>query len=268
MTLLSNYAKNYGESDMLKVGNVFVTSSWDELGIRTRKMIDYRPQAIAEYRRYPATCGSATRGRTAIRMATAAPTTASPVRPRRIGSRSCRRCSRSFYDSLPPAADKWQHTGAYKLWIDFHRYFTFEFFRRVSDAATRRDGGRRIECYPFPIAFIMWPGMNCFMGLSCYWNARLNPIITVEQCWPDAPPMPLAYAQGDRLARQFHNLVMGWSWFFFGDEAQDMYDGEGDIERALARMMGHTADGIHHWLYSPLYRSRHPEAAPAAGVLA
>lgn len=52
---------------------------------------------------------------------------------------------------------------------------------------------------------------------------------------------------------------MGWSWFFFGDEAQDMYDGEGDIERALARMMGHTADGIHHWLYSPLYRSRHPK---------
>jgi hypothetical protein len=103
----------------------------------------------------------------------------------------------------------------------------------------------------------MWPGMDAFMGLSSYWNARLNPIITVEQCWPDAPPMPLAYAQGDHLVRKYHNVVMGWSWFLFGDEAGDMYDGPGDIERALARMMGHSADGIHHWLYSPLYRSRH-----------
>ena len=50
--LLTNYARNFGESDMLQVGDVFVTSSWDELGMRTRAMIDYRPQAIEEYRRY------------------------------------------------------------------------------------------------------------------------------------------------------------------------------------------------------------------------
>ena len=262
VTMLANFAKNYGESDMLKVGNVYVTSSWDEVGISTRKMIDYRPQAIEEYRRFLSdvwfgdagpdrdTNGD---GRTYNAFTGENLTDWSKVVPPNLQPR--------FYDNLPPSETKWQHTGATKLWIDFHRYFTFEFFRRTSDAATAR-GGRRIECYPFPIAWIIWPGMNAFHGLSSYWNARLNPIITAEQCWPDEPPMALTYAQGDHLVRKYRNLVMGWSWFFFGDEAGDMYDGPGDIERALARMMGHTADGIHHWLYSPLYRSRHLQQRP------
>ena len=35
-----------------------------------------------------------------------------------------------------------------------------------------------------------------------------------------------------------------------------MYSGPYDNGRALARMMGHRVDGIHHWLYSPIYRGR------------
>ena len=140
--------------------------------------------------------------------------------------------------------------------VDFHRYFTFEFFRRISTEASVKSG-IKIECYPFPHPFIVWPGMNCFLGIGSYWNARLCPIITNEQCWPDGPAMGVNYAVTDRLARKFRNVLMGWSWFYFADEAEDMYDGPGDIERALARLMGHRVDGIHHWLYSPQYRGRH-----------
>ena len=35
-----------------------------------------------------------------------------------------------------------------------------------------------------------------------------------------------------------------------------MYNGPHDMDRALARMIGHNVDGTHHWLYSPRYRGR------------
>ena len=68
--------------------------------------------------------------------------------------------------------------------------------------------------------------------------------------------MNLNYAITDRLAPRHKNAVMGWVWFYFGQEGWDMYNGPHDLDRALARMMGHVVDGTHHWLYSPRYRGR------------
>ena len=256
--VLSNFARNYGDLDMFQVGGTSITCSWDEVGMRSRNMFDYRPEAVAEYRRFlqdvwfqdgsPADDTNRD-GRTYNQFTGQHLTSWDQVQPPRL--------SRRFF-AEPTAGDvreKWDHPGVYKLWVDFHRYFTFEFFRRVNALASAR-AARPVECYPFPQAFITWPGMNCFFGLSTYWNCRLNPIVCVEQCWPDSPAMSFNYAQTDRLAHKFGNVVMGWSWFFFGKEGQGMYDGPYDNGRALARMMGRRVDGIHHWLYSPIYRGR------------
>ena len=257
VTALHNMAVHHGDLDLLNVGGYAVTSSWDEVGMRTRSTIDYRPEAVAEYHRFlkdvwfqDASPDEDTNGdgRTYNAFTGESATSWGQVVPPKLSPR--------FYRTPQPTDEKWQRPGAFKLWVDFHRYYTFEFFRRVNEAASKQ-AGRNIECYPFPQAFIVWPGMDAHWGMSVYWNARLNPIITVEQCWPESPAMALNYAQTDRLARKFANVVVGWSWFWFGDEARDMYDGPGDLERALARMMGHTVDGIHHWLYSPQYRGRH-----------
>ena len=258
VTTLVNFATNYGERDLLKVGGVYITSSWDEVGIRTRRTIDYRPEAVAEYRKYlqdvwfqDASPAEDTKGdgRTYAAFTGERLEAWDQVRPPRLSPR--------FYSSPQPGDEKWTRPGAFKLWLDFHRYYTCEFFRRINEDASRRLGeGRRIECYPFPQAFIIWPGADVHYGLSQYWNCRLNPIVNVEQCWPESPATALNYVLIDRLARKFKNLVMGWSWFYFGKEAHDLYDGPFDNGRALARMMGHRIDGIHHWLYSPIYRGR------------
>ncbi len=257
VTAVANMAIHHGEKDLLKVGDYYITSSWDEIGIRTRTMIDYRPEAIDEYRGYlqhvwfqDNSPGEDTNkdGRTYNQFTGERLREWSQVRPPKL--------SRKYFNGLKPGDEKWTRPGAYKLWVDFHRYYTFEFFRRINDAATKK-AGKKIECYPFPQAFIVWPGADYAHGMSVYWNARLNPIVTIMQCWPDNPAMLLHYAQMDRLARKFHNIVIGWGWFYFADEAGDQYDGPGDLERALARMLGHRVDGLHHWLYSPQYRGRH-----------
>jgi hypothetical protein len=252
--LLSNYVTNFGELDMLKVGNTYITSSWDEVGIRTRRMIDYRTESIVEYRRYleKVWFGDATPdrdtnndGRIYNAFTGEKLTDWNQVNPPRL--------SANYYRSPQTVDEKWTKPGAYKLWVDFHRYYTFEFFRRVNATATKKLG-KRVECYPFPQAFIIWPGANAFHGLSVYWNSRLNPIINVEHCWPESPAMALNYALTDHLARRNNNIIMGWSWFYPPHESGDMYKGQGDVERALVRMMGHNIDGIHHWIYTPSYR--------------
>ncbi len=252
--LCSRYVQNFGDRDMLTVGGVHVTSSWDEVG---RAMVDYRPEAIVEYRRYlrdvwfqdEAPDRDTNRdGRTYDAFTGEKLTRWEDVEPPKLSPR--------FYQDPRPGDEvKWTRSGAYKLWSDFHRYFTFEFFRRTS-AAVEDATGQRFACYPFPHGFVVWPGANVFYGLGAYWNARLNPILSIEQCWPDSPAMALEYAMYAPLVRRYHNVVMGWSWFYVGDEAAARYDGPSDIGRALARIMGRTVDGLHHWFDSPTYRGR------------
>jgi len=263
---LSDMVTKYGDLDMVKVGDRYITSSWDEVGMRESLWFDYRPEAIVEYRKYlkdiwfqDASPDKDTNhdGRTYNSFTGEQLKSWEEVQPPVLSS--------NFASYPKPMDEKWSRLGSYKLWMDFRRYFTFEFFRRTNAEATARSG-KNVECYPFPQAFIMWPGIDGFWGMSVYWNARLNPILNVEQCWPDSPAMPLNYAVNDRLARQQKNLVMGWSWFWFGKgpsadgtPTSEDYTGPYDIGRALARMMSHRVDGIHHWLYSPHYRLHYPQ---------
>ena len=47
--------------------------------------------------------------------------------------------------------------------------------------------------------------------------------MNVEHCWSDAPEMNLNYAITDRLAPRYTNVIIGWLWFYFGQEGWDMY---------------------------------------------
>lgn len=57
--------------------------------------------------------------------------------------------------SAMPEVDEvmYREPGRYKLRVDFHRYYTFEFFRRINEQASRNMNELgtpgRISCYPF-----------------------------------------------------------------------------------------------------------------------
>lgn len=263
----------YGKH-LFTVGDHRVTCSWDEIGLRSESQMDFHPNAVLEFRKFlkdvwfqDAAPGEDTNGdgRTYNAFTGESRATWDDVQPLPLSldwATPFRRPDGSVEFSRVSEVDSklFEETGRYKLLVDFHRYFPFEFFRRVSDDASDRMNALgtpgRITCYPFVQHFIIWPGINHRNGLSFYWHHKLNPIVSVEHCWPESPAMNLSYAVTDRLAPQMQNLVMGWVWFYFGREGADMYNGPHDIDRALARMIGHTVDGSHHWLYSPIYRGR------------
>jgi len=251
-----------------------LTCSWDEVGMRSEAQMDYRGQMPQEFRKFLAEVWFQDQspdkdtnkdGRTYNASTGEKLTSWDQVEPLKVSlDWTCpgwaNDGSRTF--SPMPDVDKviFEQPGRYKLLVDFHRYFTFEFFRRINEEATQNinklgDKGR-ITCYPFVQHFIIWPGANQRHGNSFYWYHRLSPVVNVEHCWPEAPTMNLNYAITDHMAPRFKNLVMGWVWFYFGAEGAGMYDGPHDIDRAMARMMGHVVDGTHHWLYSPHYRRR------------
>lgn len=263
----------YGPN-LFTVGDNRITCSWDEVGMRTRAQMDYRDPMRAEFRKFlkdvwfqddapnQDTNGD---GRTYDAFTGETLTSWDQVEPMHLSLNwtlpGWRQDGGRTFSAMADVDSKlFDMPGRYKLLIDFHRYFTFEFFRRVNEEGTRRMNKAgtpgRITCYPFVQHFIIWPGMNQRHGNSFYWYHRLSPVVNVEHCWPDAPVMNLNYAITDRLAPRFKNVIMGWIWFYFGREGADMYNGPHDIDRAMARMMGHVVDGTHHWLYSPRYRGR------------
>lgn len=272
--LLANFAKHSGELDMFKVGDTYITCSWDEVGMRTRANMDYRDPMRDEFRNFlskiwfkddsPAEDSNGD-GRTYNQFTGENHKTWSDVEPVHVSLDWTQPAwkndgTRDF--SAMPKVDSimFQQPARYKLLVDFHRYFTFEFFRRINDAASEKLNAAgtpgRVTCYPFTQHFIIWPGANQRNGNSFYWYHRLSPVVNVEHCWPESPVMNLNYAITDRLAPRYKNAVMGWVWFYFGQQGWDMYNGRHDLDRAMARMMGHTLDGTHHWLYSPRYRGR------------
>ena len=259
---------------LFTVGGHRLTCSWDEVGMRTRAQMDYRDSMTNEFRRflrevwfqdetpdrdtngdgrtYNGFTGESLKGWEEVVPLSLSLDWAVPV---------WNPDGTVAFSALPEVDTKlFEQPARYKLLVDFHRYYTFEFFRRINEEATRRmnEAGTpgRISCYPFVQHFIIWPGANQRHGNSFYWYHRLSPVVNVEHCWPESPVMNLNYAITDRLAPRYRNLVMGWVWFYFGNEGYDMYNGPHDIDRAMARMMGHQVDGTHHWLYSPRYRSR------------
>ena len=270
---ITGMGRHYGQH-LFTVGDHRITCSWDEVGMRTRSALDYHENAIVEFRVFLRDVwfqdespdrdtnhdGRTYNGLTGERL-----THWDQVEPPHLTQKwamADRGPEGGFRFSSRPEVDAiiFQQPGRTKLWIDFHRYYTFEFFRRINEQASdnlRRQGAAgRISCYPFVQHFSIWPGMNQQNGTGSYWYHRLSPVVCVEHCWPDAPTMSLNYAICDRLAPRFRNLMMGWVWLYFGREGTDMYNGPHDIDRALARMMGHIVDGSHHWLYSPIYRGR------------
>lgn len=270
---ITGMGQHYGKH-LFSVGDHKLTCSWDEVGMRTRAQLDYHPATREEFRQYLQQ----------VWFQDAAPDQDTNQDGRTYNSSTGEQLTR--WDQVEPlplsldwAASAWHNDGSpkfsarpeidaalfaqpgrYKLWIDFHRYFTIEFFRRINEDASLNlqklgDPGR-VTCYPFVQHFIIWPGMNYRFGMSNYWYHRLSPVVNVEHCWPDSPAMTVNYGITDRLAPRWQNTVMGWVWFYFGHEGADMYNGPHDIDRALARIMGHAVDGTHHWLYSPIYRGR------------
>ncbi|MBI2192932.1 MAG: hypothetical protein HYU36_13210 [Planctomycetes bacterium] len=265
---------HYYGHHLFTVNHHRITCSWDEVGMRTRAQMDYRDPMRTEFRKFLREIwfgdqspgqdsngdGRTYNGFTGENLAKW-----EEVEPLHVSldwtvPGWSPDGARTF--SQQPDVDRaiFDQPGRYKLLIDFHRYFTFEFFRRINEEASqnmnRLGTPGRVTCYPFVQHFIIWPGANQRHGNSFYWYHRLGPVVNVEHCWPEAPVMNLNYAITDRLAPRFQNVVMGWIWFYFGNEGYDMYNGPHDIDRAMARMMGHVVDGTHHWLYSPRYRSR------------
>jgi hypothetical protein len=253
---LRKIVTTHGDTDLVKVGDTCIGSSWDELGIKVRAAIDYYPRALVLYREYLKTVWFGDEspdrdtnqdGRTYNAFTGEKLTSWDEVAPPNL--------TVAFHTN-PQEMDQvmWRRPGAYKLWIDFHRYYTFKYFRDISDDGSVA-AGRRMELYPFPLSFIMWPGCNAFLGLDYYWNARLSPIITNEQCQPDHPASTLGYAQLNHLSRKFGNVMMNWSWF--NDQPDTVLDVDRNygIERALARLVGHRSDGIQFFIDSPFYKT-------------
>ncbi len=270
---ITGMGHHYGRH-LFTVGDHKLTCSWDEVGMRTRAQMDYRDPMRAEFRRFlkevwfgdasPA-ADSNHDGRTYNSLTGEKLTSWEQVEPLPVSLDWTmpgwnNDGSRKFSARPEVDAVMYREPGRYKLLIDFHRYYTFEFFRRINEdssrAMNRLGTPGRVSCYPFTQHFIIWPGANQRHGNSFYWYHRLSPVVNVEHCWPEAPVMNLNYAITDRLAPRHKNTVMGWVWFYFGQEGWDQYNGPHDLDRALARMLGHNIDGTHHWLYSPRYRSR------------
>ena len=267
---------HYGHH-LFTVGDHRLTCSWDEVGLRTRSQMDYGHGMKDEFRKYlkdvwfgDASPGKDTNkdGRTYNEFTGERLKDWNQVEPVKVSLD----WTQAAYDrvkkdgtqvfSAMPEVDSvmFREPARYKLLVDFHRYFTFEFFRRINEEATKKMNAAgtkgRVSCYPFTQHFIIWPGANQRHGNSFYWYHRLSPVVNVEHCWPEGPVMNLNYAITDRLSKRYKNPVMGWIWFYFGQEGWDMYNGPHDMDRALARMIGHNVDGTHHWLYSPRYRGR------------
>jgi len=251
-----------------------LTCSWDEVGLRTRAQMDYRDPMRAEFRKFlkeiwfgDAAPGKDTNkdGRTYNAFTGEKLKTWEEVEPLHVSldwtqPGWAKDGKRIFSKMSDVDAKIFDAPAKYKLLIDFHRYFTFEFFRRINDEASKQMNAKgkkgRVSCYPFTQHFIIWPGANQRHGNSFYWYHRLSPVVNVEHMWPDSPTMNLNYAITDRLSPRFKNATMGWVWFYFGQEGWDMFNGPHDIDRAMARIIGHNVDGTHHWLYSPRYRGR------------
>ena len=254
-----------------------LTCSWDEVGLRTRAQMDYRGEMTNEFRRFVAEVwfGDAAPnkdtnrdGRTYNGFTGEKVTAWDEVDPVHVSlnwtTPGWNKDGTQKFSAMPETDTvMFREPARYKLLVDFHRYFTFEFFRRINEEASKRMNAAgtegRVSCYPFTQHFIIWPGANQRHGNSFYWYHRLSPVVNVEHCWPEAPVINLNYAITDRLAPRHKNAVMGWVWFYFGQEGWDAYNGPHDMDRALARMMGHNVDGTHHWLYSPRYRGRDQE---------
>ena len=234
---ITAFATTYGPSNLFTVGDTLVMSSWDETGLFTRRQMEYGYTARAEFIRFL---------RETV-YGDEAPDRATNRDGRTFNSTTGSRLTDWQAVPLPRFEARYAQAGLWRLWIDFHGYFTHLFMRRGGLAASRALG-RDLELFTFSHATAKWPGGASARGLDLYWQARLNRVLTVEDCQSDYPGSTVHYAFTDQLSRRYGLPVLGWSWFSDSNESWRSREPL-DAARALARAMGHTTHGLIFYLY-------------------
>lgn len=231
-------AQKYGPEKLFHVGDTLVLSSWDETGIYTRRQIEYGYSAKEEYIAF---------------LRDQVFHDAGPGEDTNKDEWTYNRVTLSNLKSwdevpLPVIEDRYKQPGAWKLWYDFHGYYTALFFQRGSRYMSEKLN-QPVVLFNFPHAMVKWPSAANAGGVDLYWEARLGRVLTVEDCQWDHPGTTIHYAIINQLSRRYQLPVMGWSWF--GPDANRANDPR-EIERGLARQMGNDSHGLIMWLYSDI----------------
>lgn len=209
-TSAAETAEKYGSDKLFQAEGTIVMSSWDETGLYSREAMEYGYDAKERFDKYLKEIG-------------AAPQT-----------------------NLPVFADRYKNPGPWRLWIDFHAYYTNLFFREAGRSIGEKLG-HDVELFPFAHATMKWPGASSARGLDAYRQARTHRILTVEDCQADYPGSTIAYSLTDQLSRRYGRPVIGWSWFWPQSDRSNDPDEAG---RSLARAMGHNVHGLLFWVYT------------------
>ncbi len=233
---IAAFAQNYGLENLFYCGDTIVMSSWDETGLYSRRYIDYGYGAKEKFIDY---------------LRTRIYRDAGPGEDSNGDGWSFNRetgLDLASWDELelPAWEDRYAHPGLWKLWIDFHGYYTYLFFRMGGETVSSAIEAP-VELFCFSHATVKWPGATSQRGLDLYWQSKLNRILTVEDCQWDYPGSTIFYAFTNQLSRRYQLPVLGWSWF--SPDVQRARDPK-QIARALARAMGHDTHGLLMWVYN------------------
>lgn len=241
--------KNYGINNLFTVGNTIVVSSWDETGKRSRSMLEYGYDAREEFIRY---------------LKTVIFKSDSPAgKPGDAWTfNRATQLDLASWDEvyLPALESRYENPGLWRLWMDFHAYYTIYFFYNAGKQ-TSNALNRDVELYTNLDGDFKWPGIASQQGEDMYWQARIQRIICALTSRADGPGSELAHAFTDQLSRRYQRPVIGLSQFY--PNANRDNDPK-KISRALAKMMGHNIHGFIFWVYGQEWNEK-PEARNALG---
>ncbi|MCF7849144.1 MAG: hypothetical protein K9M45_09855 [Kiritimatiellales bacterium] len=243
-----NFARQYGPDKLFRVGDTIVLSSWDETGLYSRRDIEYGYDAVPRYRAW---------------LKTVIFQDETPAKDTNNDGLTYNRVTLSNHATwnevlIPSWDERYIHPGAWKYWIDFHGYYTHLFFQQGGEHIAK-GLDRPVEFFTFSHANAKWPGASSKHGLDLYWQARLNRVLTVEDCQWDYPGVNIHLAFTNQLSRRYGLPVLGWSWF--SPEPQRANEPR-PAARALARIMGQNTHGLLMWIYGEDWRAK-PEARDA-----
>ncbi|MFA6291067.1 MAG: hypothetical protein WC637_04760 [Victivallales bacterium] len=244
----TEFAKGYGLENLFSAGDTIVMTSWDETGLYSREAIEDGYTAKDEFIKYLTEYVYRDKG----------PGEDSNRDGRTFNSETGLDLKSWQEVQLPDIKERYEKPGLWRLWIDFHGYYTNLFFlrggRHVSDGIQRD-----VELFPFAHSTIKWPGASSMKGLDLYCQAKMHRLLTVEDCQSDYPGSTIHYSFTDQLSRRYQRPVMGWSWFW---PNADRHSDPLMAGRALARAMGHNVHGLLFWIYKPEWAKK-PEMRSA-----
>ncbi|MCF7854052.1 MAG: hypothetical protein K9N51_04580 [Candidatus Pacebacteria bacterium] len=247
------FIENYGKLNLFKAGDTYIMSSWDETGLRTRRFMEYGYTAKSEFAAF---------------LAEVVFKDGTPENDSNGDGHTFTRETGLSYTSwadipMPVYEERYEKPGLWRLWCEFHAYYTYKVFADAENVLTK-EFGNTFDIFTFSHATIKWPGRSSTCGLDAYWQSRLDRILTVEDCHADYPGPTIHYAFTDQLSRRYRMPVMGWSWFTNDFESSRAYDAKGTA-RALARAMGHNTHGLFFWVYFNGW-AKIPESRAAVAV--